>query len=378
MLVSVAASCFFVLIPGRPLGGVLAEDNQVLSPGDSRLPLIGAIRWGGWFKGSEWADNLDDPRWHDRLPFYARIDQGDVQVLGDRQDVMSREIAFARRAGLSFWAFCYYDEGSPTFDAYNYGLRRYLATPDVAPPAFSLILQGSHLGEPSDWPSFVDRLVTHFGDPRYQRVEPGRPLLFMYDVESVVATFGSDDEARAALDTLRARSLEHGLGAPYIVAQNASAEGPDLGFDAFSAYTAHGFDGERELPYSALMGANAAFWDREWLLGRAVIPLLNLGWDPRPRMDDPIWDSAYGGVQSWYTPPTPDEITAHVRGGIRWVEQHAARDEQRVLLLYAWNEFDEGGVALPTLSEGAARIDAIRRALEPEWTVGTSRQHPRG
>jgi hypothetical protein len=278
--------------------------------------------------------------------------------------VMLREIEYARHAGLSFWAFCYYDERNAEFEKYNYGLRRYLATPNDAPPSFALILQGSHVGQASEWTTFVEQLVTHFNDARYMRVGANRPLVFVYDIESFIDTFGSPEEARTALEALRTLTSEHGAGVPFLVAQNAAADAPDLGFDAYSAYTAHGFDGQRELPYSALAEANVAFWESERGLGRAVIPLLNLGWDPRPRMDDEIWDSAYGGTQSWYTPPRPEEIVEHVQRGVRWVDEHATRDEERVLLLYAWNEFDEGGVALPTISEGTARIEAIRQAQE--------------
>ncbi len=356
-----------VSTPGRPLHDALADDEHIDVSNGKPPPLVGAIRWGGWFSGSEWAENLDDPQWQSRLPFYASVDThaSDVEILGDRQDVMLREIEYARRAGLSFWAFCYYDERSTEFDKYNYGLKRYLAAPQDAPPGFALILQGSHVGDPSTWSEFADQLISHFEDPRYTRVGQDRPLVFIYDIASFITTFPSPEEARSALGLLESRTVEHGIGAPFFVAQNATADAPELGFDAFSAYTAHGFEGQRELPFASLAQANQSFWEREHTLGRAVVPLLNLGWDPRPRMDDPLWQSSYGGKQSWYAPPTADEITQHVRRGIDWVNTYATREEERVMLLYAWNEFDEGGVVIPTLSEGTARIEAIRLALEP-------------
>jgi hypothetical protein len=328
------------------------------------MPYIGAIRWGGWFSGSEWAENLDDPRWHDRLPFFASVGESAVEVVGDTAEVMRREIEYARLAGLSFWAFCYYDERKTELQKYNYGLHRYLAAPMDAPPGFSLILQGSHVGEAAGWPEFVERLVALFDDPRYMRVGADRPLLFLYDIASLRATFGSVEATRSALDELRAISESHGSGAPFLVAQNVAADAPDLGFDAFSAYTANGFEGQRELPYSKLAQANVDFWESERALGRTVIPLLNLGWDPRPRMNDAIWATAYGGQQSWYIPPRPEEIVEHIQHGARWVDAHATRDEERVLLLYAWNELDEGGHMLPTLAEGTARIEAVREAID--------------
>ncbi len=35
------------------------------------------------------------------------------------------------------------------------------------------------------------------------------------------------------------------------------------------------------------------------------------------------------------------------------------------MLIYAWDEFSEGGWICPTLSEGTARLDAIRGVLRP-------------
>jgi hypothetical protein len=36
------------------------------------------------------------------------------------------------------------------------------------------------------------------------------------------------------------------------------------------------------------------------------------------------------------------------------------------VLIYAWNETDEGGWLHPTLAEGTARLDAIKKVLKKE------------
>ena len=104
--------------PGRDVRAALADEQPPAGELGTAGVSVGAIRWGGWFSGSQWAENLDDPRWHDRLPFFATQDsaEGDVDVVGDRADVMLREIEYARSAGLRFWAFCYYDERNAEFE----------------------------------------------------------------------------------------------------------------------------------------------------------------------------------------------------------------------------------------------------------------------
>lgn len=45
------------------------------------------------------------------------------------------------------------------------------------------------------------------------------------------------------------------------------------------------------------------------------------------------------------------------------LEANPEAGEAGAVIIYAWNEFDEGGWICPTLSEGTARLDAIRKVL---------------
>ena len=44
----------------------------------------------------------------------------------------------------------------------------------------------------------------------------------------------------------------------------------------------------------------------------------------------------------------------------------ATLNPANAIIIYAWNENDEGGWLIPTLSEGTARLDAIARVLNPK------------
>jgi hypothetical protein len=52
---------------------------------------------------------------------------------------------------------------------------------------------------------------------------------------------------------------------------------------------------------------------------------------------------------------------------VAWYKKHPGKKGTELVLIYAWNEFDEGGWLVPALppphGEGAARIDALRRVL---------------
>ena len=111
--------------------------------GDDRLSwqaervTVGAIRWDAWFSDphNPYVKNLSAHKWHHRLPFYAEIiSDSEVRIQNDVQEVVDREIAYARQGGIDYWAFLYYQ---PTVrkdgfdhDAMNRARRLFLSSLD--------------------------------------------------------------------------------------------------------------------------------------------------------------------------------------------------------------------------------------------------------
>jgi hypothetical protein len=68
----------------------------------------------------------------------------------------------------------------------------------------------------------------------------------------------------------------------------------------------------------------------------------------------------------WYQNCTPKELGKNVRHAVEWVKGNPSTCPANAVLIYAWNELCEGGWIVPTLTEGTARLDAIKAALEAE------------
>ena len=375
----------------RPTATLRSSDATSL-----RSTSVGAIRWDGWWRGSPYAACLDPAQWRHRLPFYGKaVGPDKVELSPESQQVMDAEIAYARQAGLSYWAFDYYQPKSwDKADAYNYGLRLYLSSRHKLGLNFCLILlpPGS-LGPAAEWPATVATLVEWFRRPDYQKVPGNRPLVYFFTGDEVEKFFGSKAAARAGLDTLRRKAVDAGLGPPYLVAQVWSAQaGADCvskyGFDAISAYAMLDFSGgNQEYPYGALAAAAQSYWDACKATGKQVVPLAMAGWDKRPLLGD-AWKTLYPPQRPgpWYAAPTPAELAEHVAAALEWNARNAAlrqaqdrpappgqgRPEPRrgaacaeanTVLIYAWNESGEGGWLVPTLNEGSARIAALRKVL---------------
>ncbi|MFW6146176.1 MAG: hypothetical protein ACOC7R_02450 [Planctomycetota bacterium] len=114
------------------------------------------------------------------------------------------------------------------------------------------------------------------------------------------------------------------------------------------------------------------YWHAAAEADARYIPLVTAGWDKRPRQDHRVpWekDAAYHAQSVFPAPPTPAELAAHLRDAIAFVRRHPRVCEANALILYAWNEYDEGGWIAPTRGPDGApntdRLDALAGVLKP-------------
>ena len=137
-----------------------------------------------------------------------------------------------------------------------------------------------------------------------------------------------------------------------------------LGADAISAYAASG--GGIEAPYYELAKYAEDFWNRSKATGSEVVPIVMSGWDRRPRVINPMpWEKYQKpgvGIEKYYQTATPAEIARHLCHAISWINANKSAASANAVIIYAWNENDEGGWLTPTLTEGTARLDAMQRS----------------
>lgn len=354
------------LLIGLSRGSALAQNAE-------HSVAVGAIRWDAWHGelsdiGRAVQNSLAPKHWQWRLPFFAQLTpEGDVRIAGDSDEVMTREISCAQAAGVDYWAFCAYGEQSPM----SLGLKRYLKNPDRKKVRFCMIGDASHW-KPSTFTSEAERFGELMAQPNYQRVLNGRPLFYILNLsmESSEAAWADAGGFRKAVEALRAAARSRGSAEPYCVAMipwpdRAKAFAEASGCDAISAYAVQG--GGKGVPYAELTNYVEDFWKRSAATGAQVIPLAMSGWDRRPRVEHPVfWEQNHSWnaeIERFYQSPKPEEIAGHVRHAVTWTRNHWSNAKAQSVIIYAWNEHDEGGWLCPTLGEGDARIRALGSAL---------------
>jgi len=323
-------------------------DNE---PHAAERVTVGAIRWDAWFADAvnPYEKNLSDKKWHGRLPFYAKIiSDTEVEVRGDTQEAVDKEIAYAKNGGIDYWAFLYY---SPTtrsdgfkHDYMNRARRLYLSSKRKGDIHFCLIVN------PKNQDKEINEWLDMMREPTYQKVAGGRPLLYFMFWDSstkVEQIYGSAEKGRAYMDKLRERIMQAGFKNPYFVTLSptpqigaAAAEG--TGLDAIGAYTSWGGTN-----YAGLCAAHIKHWDAMKATGLKVVPDLAAGWGgPRDNKGDTMQ-------------PKPGELASHVRSAFEWITANPDAAEAKTMLFYAWNEVDEGGWLVPDKGQGTAKLDAI-------------------
>ncbi len=359
---------------------LMTQCQQVPGPRkNSRVgPVVGAIRWDAWYgnrgnAGTAVHQALGPKEWHHRLPFFARIlTDSTVEMIGDSQAVVDQEILYASASGLDYWAFVYTGAQSEL----NYALERYRHSSHKNKLNFTLILLGGSVGHGglAAWPQKMHDYIAYFKDGNFQTVLNGRPLLFMFHAQPMVGkqSFASWQEGKRAFTQLREAAMQAGHKNPYLVAMEWSHKFgrqliDSLGFDAIGAYAASAND--TAATYLKLAEHTEQWWDRMRETGAKVVPLVTAGWDRRPRVIHPMpwetWQKPGEGYLLYYETPTPEELATHLQHAVRWSANHPQAAEAQAVIIYAWNENDEGGWIVPTLSEKTGKLDAIRHILKP-------------
>lgn len=329
----------------------------------SQKTIVGAIRWDAWIGdignglgdasrvGLQVERSLSPNQYHYRAPFYSKeISKDSIQCRGATQSIMDKEIAYAKDAGLDYWAFCWY----PPNSGLDTARQLYLTSKHRNDIKWCVIL-GTN---PFDYNTDAIWLVQRFKENNYQKVLDGHPLLYV---------FPSTTTSSAQINGLRNLCKAEGIPEPYIVvmeftAKAAIAIADSLHADAISAYISWtGKNGESYYP--VIPRADSMGWENYKATGKKVIPWVTTGHNTKPRIDNPVsWTKV--APDEWVSDGTPQEIAANLSNALQWINKNKSTAEANAVLMYAWNEFDEGGWICPTLGNNTSRLDAIEKVLK--------------
>jgi mannan endo-1,4-beta-mannosidase len=333
-------------------------------------PTVGAIRWdawsgdkGTWQIGLIMERTLGPEKFHYRAPFFSVVTATDsIKIDGTTQEIMDQEIAYAKNAGIDYWAYVWYPDGT----GMELARKLHQTSTHANDVKWCVVLQAF---EENVSNTYGIKLVSEFAQENYQKVLGGRPLIYLY----------ASDLTRAGLDKLRLMCTSKLIKTPYVVVMDWGAGTASdycnlIGADAISNYAAIG---SNNLPFADVIPPQSiANWE-SYSLQKPVVPWVCTGWNALPRIETTVPWSANYSIATNCQDASPNDLKNFLVSAIDWTKANKSKAVANTIIMYAWNEHDEGfGAICPTLgsdgSPNTERLDSVTSALSCR-TVDTIR-----
>ena len=310
---------------------------------------VGVVNWdcglpSSTFFGGYACKSLGPKHFRDRTPYYAMETAPDTIEMPDRtQKDFDAELRHAIQAGIDYFAYCWYDRTPPdghvvegdatTADGHLQELTKarllHLASDLKGQIGLCAILITSH---PYSDTELMDLLKT-MEEPYYEKVD-GRPMVYLFP-----------GAWEPLLERLRKLCQDSGRAEPYaVLLERWETPVEQLAkVDALSDYSGM-LTGET---WEELLEDIKRGNDFRIAQGKPIVPHFSTGWDPSPRIEHPVPWCKYPTL-NYAKPATPEQLLDGAKRFKEWLQEHAEVCPTGELLVFAWNEFEEGGCLCPT------------------------------
>lgn len=214
-----------------------------------------------------------------------------------------------------------------------------------------------------DWDNFkiiVDRIITqYFSKPNYLKID-NSPVFSVFSIGDLLESFGTLEETRKALDYFREETKKAGfsdlhlqLVAGGVPNENRIDEITKLGANSVTQYNWGGPHPEDYIQWGVEAMDRINQWDEA--LSIPYFPNATIGWDDTPRFPD----KTQKHVVHQNTSPTA--FASFLYQAKQYADQHP--DQPKLITVFSWNEWVEGGYLLPDAKYGFGYLEAVRDVI---------------
>lgn len=306
-----------------------------------------------------------------KVPLWGYQDESDPAV-------MAQKINAAVDNGVSIFLFDWYwhDRGTRKGPVLEGALDEgFLKAPNRSRMKFALMWANHEVGDSpgpigrAGFDTMTDHIVhDYFSSSSYLKIN-GRCYFSIYILSNFIEGLGGIEQAKAALDSFRKKAAAAGSGGVYLNAidYGIPKEDPDiikrLGIDSVTSYVwvhkVH-LDSFPETDYRLTGDKYFHYWDTHKNdYGVPYFPNVTMGWDPTPRVPA---NKPYDGKSGYpNTPVLWDNSPARFKLALEEAKARALSlpPGQRIVTIYAWNEWTEGGNLEPDTVTKMSYLRAI-------------------
>lgn len=340
---------------------------------DRRL-RVGVVNWdcslsSDTYFGSYQTRTLSPGRYRSWTPFYAQIlGENKIEYPLRGQEEYDRELQFAIDSGIDYFAFVFYPEKQEdACDGAETGWEDHVYELNYARKLYESstlkdkIGMAAIIGASRHYERDYIELAEAFKKPYYEKID-GRPILYLFSNE-----FRFVDGVRRAVKKV-------GAEMPIFIAMDGGTLKDDALLDNVDGLSAYACGTHNVDSYSECVEEAIRMNEERTKPGKLSIPLFPMGWNPAPRIDIPSPWVSYKNTN--YAPPaTAEELLDGGRRFAEWLSERKINSENlsNHILVFAWNEFEEGGWICPTYNEDLSlnteRVGAVSQIIS-HWKNG--------
>jgi len=296
-----------------------------------------------------------------------------------KPETIRQHIAQARAYGLEFFNFYWYWNSFTHEEEFTAGLEHFLGV-DGNPMKFAIsicqhggpfVLWGDEASAarrgkgPSCFEVAIGKLVSYVKRDNYLRTSDGRPIIYLLDPEGIVNEKKDAQGQVVGYYAPQGNTIETFIGRLRSEVRKATGHAPLVVLGASDCLYPYQKPDGRMGTVSALAFADAVtrlapgrgndkLREDQQKFSLPVMPGFTQNFDERPR---------FGCIKA---PPCLYDPTDSFRNNFQrdlellkaWMDEQP-REESRILSVYAWNEWHEGGIIEPNVRDGARYLDSI-------------------
>lgn len=353
----------------------LDKERGELSGGELEQPKrikVGVYYFGGWAGINPYSEHLGED-WAKNAPSHLTkklaLEFGNREPIwgwrDDSVEIMEKQIDLAADHGIEFFMFCWYwsnDKGAISTEkideiSLHKCLDLYMKAKNRHRIKFGLLIanhQGAEIVGTENWVAATNYWTKYFSDKQYITIDD-KPFIAIFNASGL-----SVDEQEAMQLAAKNNNLQ-GLS---IAACGSAPQSKQYDYRThYNAIPIVDNGGNPARNYNELV----TITEREWVVtNQPYIPSVSVGWDPRP------WDRSHLSErnQYYFVDNTPEKLEQSLGRAAEWIEANPqATVKEKMVMIYAWNEFGEGGYLVPTLGDKeGSHLQAIKNIVfsQPE------------
>lgn len=304
--------------------------------------MVGAYYFDGWAghrnDTAKWA--VDAPthlsyklktEYADRMPLWGWRD--------DNLEIMEQQIDLAAKNGIDFFVFCWYwskDQGDMDGkrikeNVLHTSLELFMKARNKNKMKFALLIanhQGAQIEGESNWLKAMSFMTdNYFKDSQYFKIE-NKPVVAFFNakaaspfVDKMDSLLVNKDFAGLFSISCNDKNKKYSINSWYNIREKEPGYAIEKNYDIL------------------VKNAEVAWY--AYPEDYHIAPLVMVGWDQRP------WDTREKTL--YYVNRTPEIFKQHFENAVKFVSKK--KSGPKIILIYAWNEYGEGGYLVPTVGD---------------------------